>query len=85
VSSSTDETEGKLTRGRALESLKLDKRLPEAKFENLRVAAKGQKSVYSMFKKPSSDNRDSNFPVVHRNSLTNKGGMRGRNNQMNKT
>jgi hypothetical protein len=35
---------------RALESLKLGKRLPETQFSNLKVAAKGQQSVYSMFK-----------------------------------
>ncbi|KAE9377927.1 hypothetical protein N431DRAFT_435100 [Stipitochalara longipes BDJ] len=37
-----------------LESLKLGKRLPEAQFTNLKVAAKGQQSVYGMFKKANS-------------------------------
>ncbi|TVY69002.1 DNA repair protein REV1 [Lachnellula suecica] len=34
----------------ALESLKAGKRLPETQFSNLKVAAKGQKSVYSMLR-----------------------------------
>ncbi|KAI4168814.1 MAG: hypothetical protein LQ346_009031, partial [Caloplaca aetnensis] len=34
-----------------LESLKAGKRLPEAQFTNLTLAAKGQKSVYGMFSK----------------------------------
>ncbi|KAI4271086.1 MAG: hypothetical protein LQ337_006262, partial [Flavoplaca oasis] len=34
-----------------LESLKAGKRLPEAQFSNLTLAAKGQKSVYGMFSK----------------------------------
>ncbi|KAL8772129.1 MAG: hypothetical protein Q9209_002564 [Squamulea sp. 1 TL-2023] len=34
-----------------LESLKAGKRLPEAQFSNLTLAAKGQKSVYSLFSK----------------------------------
>ncbi|PMD27392.1 hypothetical protein NA56DRAFT_561796 [Hyaloscypha hepaticicola] len=37
-----------------LESLKLGKRLPETQFTNLKVAAKGQQSVYGMFKKTNS-------------------------------
>jgi hypothetical protein len=37
-----------------LESMRAGKRLPEAPFTNLKVAAKGQRSVYSMFKKSSS-------------------------------
>jgi hypothetical protein len=36
---------------RILESLKLGKRLPETQFTNLKLAAKGQQSVYGMFKK----------------------------------
>jgi hypothetical protein len=39
---------------RVLESLKLGKRLPETQFANLKVAAKGQQSVYGMFKKTNS-------------------------------
>lgn len=35
----------------ALESMKTGRRLPETQFSNLKVAAKGQQSVYSMFKK----------------------------------
>jgi len=38
----------------ALESLKFGKRLPETQFSILKLAAKGQQSVYSMFKKTSS-------------------------------
>ena len=38
----------------ALESIKAGKRLPEAQFANLKLAAKGQGSVYSMFKKGNS-------------------------------
>ncbi|KAL8933107.1 MAG: hypothetical protein Q9211_005957 [Gyalolechia sp. 1 TL-2023] len=40
----------------ALESLKAGKRLPEAQFSNITLAAKGQKSVYGIFskEKPSS-------------------------------
>ncbi|KAL8716915.1 MAG: hypothetical protein Q9225_005789, partial [Loekoesia sp. 1 TL-2023] len=34
-----------------LESLKTGKRLPEAQFSNIALAAKGQKSVYGMFSK----------------------------------
>ncbi|KAI4248607.1 MAG: hypothetical protein LQ352_005888 [Teloschistes flavicans] len=34
-----------------LESLKVGKRLPEARFSNITLAAKGQKSVYVMFSK----------------------------------
>ncbi|KAL8930800.1 MAG: hypothetical protein Q9208_000341 [Pyrenodesmia sp. 3 TL-2023] len=34
-----------------LESLKVRKRLPEAQFSNITLAAKGQKSVYGMFSK----------------------------------
>ncbi|KAL8852613.1 MAG: hypothetical protein Q9221_002493 [Calogaya cf. arnoldii] len=34
-----------------LESLKAGKRLPEARFSNITLAAKGQKSVYGMFSK----------------------------------
>ncbi|KAG9238107.1 hypothetical protein BJ875DRAFT_87260 [Amylocarpus encephaloides] len=37
-----------------LESLKAGKRLPETQFTNLKVAAKRQKSVYSMFKQTTS-------------------------------
>ena len=36
---------------RVLESLKAGKRLPEAQFSNITLAAKGQKSVYGMFSK----------------------------------
>jgi len=36
---------------RVLESMKAGKRLPEAQFSNLKVAAKGQQSVYGMFEK----------------------------------
>ena len=39
---------------RVLESLKHGKRLPEVQFTNLKVAAKGQQSVYGMFKKATS-------------------------------
>ncbi|KAL9591425.1 MAG: hypothetical protein Q9179_007733 [Wetmoreana sp. 5 TL-2023] len=37
-----------------LESLKAGKRLPEAQFSNITLAAKGQKSVYGMFSKEKS-------------------------------
>lgn len=46
------------TFGRVVESIKAEKRLPEARFANLKLAAKGQKSVLGMFK-------------VERNSSTN--------------
>lgn len=36
---------------RVLESIKAGKRMPEAQFSNLKIAAKGQQSVYGMFKK----------------------------------
>lgn len=36
---------------RVLESLKAGRRLPEAQFSNITLAAKGQKSVYGMFAK----------------------------------
>jgi hypothetical protein len=41
---------------RALESIKAGKRLPEARFENLKLGGYGQGSVYSAFKarKPTS-------------------------------
>ncbi|KAH8685732.1 hypothetical protein BGZ60DRAFT_395932 [Tricladium varicosporioides] len=38
-----------------LESMKAGKRLPETQFTNLKVVAKGQQSVYSMFSKPNSE------------------------------
>lgn len=41
---------------RVLESIKAGKRLPEARFANLSIAAKGQKSVYGMFPKPFRNN-----------------------------
>lgn len=45
---------------RVLESLKAGKRLPETSFSNLKVAPKGQSSVYSMFKKTdSTESKDS--------------------------
>lgn len=45
---------------RVIESLKIGKRLPEAQFANLKVAHKGQQSIYGMFKKTdSSDSMDS--------------------------
>lgn len=34
---------------RVLESLKAGKRLPEARYSNLKVAAKGQGSVYKLY------------------------------------
>lgn len=37
---------------RVLESLKAGKRQSEARFVTLKIAAKGQQSVYNMFKKP---------------------------------
>ena len=40
---------------RVLESIKVGKRLSEAQYTNLKVAAKGQQSVYSMFQKSSSN------------------------------
>lgn len=40
---------------RVLESIKAGKRLPEAGFANLSVAAKGQQSVYGLFKQPLHD------------------------------
>lgn len=40
-----------LTDVRVLESLKAGRRLPEASFGNLRVASKGQPSVYGAFSK----------------------------------
>lgn len=39
---------------RVLESVKNGKRLSETQFSNLKVAAKGQQSVYDMFKKSGS-------------------------------
>ena len=39
---------------RVLQCLKLGRRLPEAQFSNLKIAAKGQQSVYGMFKKVNS-------------------------------
>lgn len=39
---------------RVLESLKANKRLPEAGFSNLHIAPKGQRSVMSMFAKKES-------------------------------
>ena len=39
---------------RALESIKAGKRLPEARFSNMSIAPKGQKSVYGMFQKADS-------------------------------
>lgn len=43
--------ESSLTFGRVIESIKAGKRLSEAQFSNLKVAAKGQQTVYDMFKK----------------------------------
>jgi hypothetical protein len=34
---------------RVLESIKAGKRLPEARFANLKLASKGQQSVYGLF------------------------------------
>ncbi len=43
---------GRLTRlYRVLESIKAGKRLPEARFSNMSIAPKGQKSVYGIFKR----------------------------------
>jgi hypothetical protein len=39
---------------RVLESIKVGRRLPETQFSNLKVSAKGQQSVYGMFKKTAS-------------------------------
>lgn len=39
---------------RVLKSIKAGKRLPEAPFAPMRMAAKGQKSVYGMFKRTES-------------------------------
>ena len=41
-----------LPMSRVLESLKAGKRQAEAPFVNLKIAAKGQQSVYGMFKVP---------------------------------
>ncbi len=35
---------------RVLESIKAGKRLPEAQFSTMKLSAKGQQSVYGMFK-----------------------------------
>lgn len=52
---------------RVLESLKAGKRLPETSFSNLKVAPKGQTSVYSMFKQTSSvDTQASDSDTGHR-------------------
>jgi hypothetical protein len=40
---------------RVLESLKAGKRLPEARFANLRLAHSSQHSIYGMYKKECSD------------------------------
>ncbi|KUJ11925.1 uncharacterized protein LY89DRAFT_673732 [Mollisia scopiformis] len=46
-----------------LESIKAGKRLPETQFSNLKVAAKGQQSVYGMFKKSNSTaSSEAGFP-----------------------
>lgn len=48
---------GKVANGkenRVLESVKAGRRLPEARFTNLKVASKGQPSVYGAFSKPAS-------------------------------
>lgn len=39
---------------RVLESMDAGKRLPEAQFTNLKVAAKGQQTVYGIFRKADS-------------------------------
>lgn len=44
---------------RVLESVKAGRRLPEASFTNLKVAAKRQQSVYGMFQKKSSSTKSS--------------------------
>jgi hypothetical protein len=41
-----------LPTSRVLESLKAGKRQAEAPFINLKIAAKGQQSVYNLFKTP---------------------------------
>jgi hypothetical protein len=41
---------------RVLESIKNGKRLPETEYTNLKVVAKGQRSVYSMFSRTDSTN-----------------------------
>lgn len=41
-----------LPASRVLESLKAGKRQAEGPYANLKIAAMGQRSVYSMFKKP---------------------------------
>lgn len=44
------------SRTRVLESIKSGKRLPEAKFANLKLATKGQQSVYGAFSNACSKN-----------------------------
>lgn len=43
-----------LTQNRVLESVKAGRRLPEARFTNLKVASKGQPSVYGAFSRAAS-------------------------------
>lgn len=45
-----------LTISRVLESLRVGKRLPEARFANLKVAAKGQQSVYERYAESAAQN-----------------------------
>jgi hypothetical protein len=40
-----------LTKNRVLESIKAGKRLPEARFSNLKIASRGQGSVYGLCSK----------------------------------
>ncbi|KAK8048781.1 hypothetical protein PG994_010511 [Apiospora phragmitis] len=49
----------RLITSRILESIRAGKRLPEARFSNLKVASKGQQSVFGLFSKPTP------LPPVH--------------------
>lgn len=46
--------EQQLTANRVLESFKAGRRLPEARFTNLKIASKAQPSVYGAFSKAAS-------------------------------
>lgn len=52
---------------RVLESLKAGKRLPEAKFSQMKVAPKDQGSVYGLYSKKGPDN-----PSASESDMTNK-------------
>lgn len=60
-----------------LESIKAGKRLPEAQFCNLSTAAKGQQSVYGLFRKNPAPEGLRKSDIYNSNKLTSLEGEKG--------